>query len=33
MLAALGRDIDLPRLRAMRRLTELEHSAGHELNL
>jgi transcriptional regulator with XRE-family HTH domain len=33
MLAALGRDADLPKLRAMRRLTEFEQSAGHELNL
>jgi hypothetical protein len=33
MLAALGRDTDLPRLDAMRRLTELEHRLGHELSL
>jgi hypothetical protein len=33
MLAALGRDADLPKLRAMRRLTELEHSPGHEPGL
>jgi transcriptional regulator with XRE-family HTH domain len=33
MLAALGRDADLPKLRAMRRLTELEHSVAAELNL
>jgi transcriptional regulator with XRE-family HTH domain len=33
MLAALGRDIDRPKLRAMRRLAELEHSAGHDPSL
>ena len=33
MLAALDRQADLPKLRAMRRLTELEHSPGHELGL
>lgn len=32
MLAALGRDADLPKLRSMRRLTELEHSPGQELS-
>lgn len=31
MLAALGRDVDLPRLHAMRRLSQLEHSLGREL--
>jgi hypothetical protein len=31
MLAALGRESDLPRLRAMRRLTELEQSPSDEL--
>jgi hypothetical protein len=31
MLAALGREPDLPRLRALRRLSELEHDLGHEL--
>jgi hypothetical protein len=31
MLAALGRDADLPKLRAMRRLTELEQSPSGEL--
>jgi transcriptional regulator with XRE-family HTH domain len=33
MLAALGRDVDLPRLHAMRRLAQLEHRLGHELSL
>jgi transcriptional regulator with XRE-family HTH domain len=33
MLAALGRDADLPKLRAMRHLTKLEQSPGHELRL
>jgi transcriptional regulator with XRE-family HTH domain len=33
MLAALGREADLPKLRAIRRLTELEHSLGHEPGL
>jgi transcriptional regulator with XRE-family HTH domain len=33
MLAALGRDADLPKLRAMRHLAELEQSSGHELSL
>ena len=33
MLAALGRDEDRHKLRAMRRLTELEHRAGHDPNL
>jgi hypothetical protein len=33
MLAALGHDVDLPKLEAMRHLAELEHSLGHELGL
>ena len=33
MLAALGHDVDLPKLKAIRRLTELEHSPAHELGL
>jgi len=33
MLAALGREADLPKLQAMRRLAELELSLGHELSL
>lgn len=33
MLAALGRDTDLPKLQGIRHLTELEHSLGHELDL
>jgi hypothetical protein len=33
MLAALGRETDLAKLQAIRRLTELEHSLGHELSL
>jgi hypothetical protein len=33
MLAALGRETDLAKLQAIRRLTELEHSLGHELDL
>ncbi len=32
MLAALGRDADLPKLQALRRLAELEHDPGHELS-
>ncbi|MGH3041113.1 MAG: hypothetical protein ACRDNG_05135, partial [Gaiellaceae bacterium] len=31
MLAALGRDVDLPKLHAMRRLSQLEHHLGYEL--
>ena len=33
MLAALGHDVDLPKLNAMRHLAELELSLGHELSL
>lgn len=33
MLAALGRDADMPKLHAMRRLSQLEHHLGHELGL
>jgi hypothetical protein len=33
MLAALGPDVDLPKLRALRHLTELELDLGHELDL
>ncbi|MGH3015113.1 MAG: hypothetical protein ACRDNN_09205 [Gaiellaceae bacterium] len=33
MLAALGRETDVPKQQAIRRLTELEHSLGHELDL
>jgi transcriptional regulator with XRE-family HTH domain len=33
MLAALGREADLPKLQALRRLADLERSLGHELSL
>lgn len=33
MLAALGREQDAPRLRALRQVAELERSIGHELTL
>jgi hypothetical protein len=33
MLAALGHDVDLAKLQAIRHLAELEHSFGHELSL
>jgi hypothetical protein len=33
MLAALGRETDMPKLIALRRLQALEHTIGHELTL
>jgi hypothetical protein len=33
MLAALGHDVDLPKLQALRHLAELELTLGHELSL
>ena len=32
MLAALGREEDVPSLRALRQVAELERSLGHELS-
>ena len=33
MLGALSREQDVPKLHALRRIAELEHSLGHELAL